>query len=456
MRLGNLAVLMFAVACINSASLHAQTAPQYHRLPNGLRVVLSVDSSAPLARIGVYYRVGSVNETPGREGFAHFFEHFMFEGSDSIKPGEFFDMVVSNGGRFGARTLYDFTKYNATVPTNALKLMLWAEADRMRNLRFDSARFENVRSVVKNEVRQQAFDRPYGRFVWIDMREAAFTKWQNSHSIYGDTPDGKMAALDAATLKDARQFFETYYVPDNAVLVVHGAIDPATTLQWIRQYFGNIPRGKGSRTSAPAEPRRTRELRASSQDRNANDPGLAVAYHMPPRKSPDFWTMGVINQLLGQGRDAWLHEYIVNQRALNDVVYTEISPRHGTMYTVGGPTLWAVYVIHDRKQSADTILAAIDQQISRLQSAPVDEQTLQRAITKALADFYGEWEAGRGDGRTDLLGQFALFDDDPGRINHIEAEFKRTTPARVQAVAREYLRLTNRVVLILKPKEISQ
>ena len=187
----------------------ATTEIQFHHLENGLRVALSRDTSVPLARIGMYYDVGSRDEPRGRAGFAHLFEHYMFEGSSQLGPGEFFQLVVSNGGRFGARTLYDFTKYTTTVPTNALELILWAEADRMRQLRFAQERLDAVRATVKSEVRQQAFDRAYGRFVWIDLPELAETKWENSHSIYGDTPDQKMDPLDSASLADVRDFFRT-------------------------------------------------------------------------------------------------------------------------------------------------------------------------------------------------------------------------------------------------------
>ena len=423
---------------------------EYHTLSNGLRVVLSPDSTAPLVRVGVYYAAGPREEPPGRAGFAHLFEHFMFEGSENLGPGEYFDLVTSNGGRFGARTLYDFTKYNATVPSHALELLLWAEADRMRGLRFDSKRFEAVRDVVKNEIRQQAFDRPYGRFVWIDIPEYAQTKWENAHSIYGDTPDGSMAALDGATLEDARSFFRSYYAPDNAALAIYGDFEPARTLAWVQRYFGDIPRSPNRPRADREEPRQEAERRRSRRDRNAPRPALAIAYHTPPPRSPEYWALAIIDQILVQGRDSWMHDALVRRRALTDDVEGGISARHGSLYTVNGPNFWTAFSYFDRDQSPDTVLAAMDGEIERLRSGPVDDQTLRRAVTKARAGFYAELDAARGEGRTDMLGQLALFDDDPRRINRIDAELRAVTPALVLATAREYLRPSNRTVLVLQ------
>ena len=424
---------------------------EYHKLSNGLRVVFSPDTTAPLVRLGVYYAAGPRQEPEGRAGFAHLFEHLMFEGSPSLGPGEYFKLVTANGGRFGARTLYDFTKFNATVPSHALELLLWAEADRMRATRIDSTRFHAAREVVKNEIRQQAFDRPYGRFVWIDIPEVAQTKWENAHSIYGDTPDRSIAAIDAATLQDARAFFQSYYSPDNAALAIYGDFDPARALAWVQRYFGDIPRGPSRPLLDRDEPRQETERRVTRVDANAPRPALAIAYHTPPPRSPDYWAMGIIDQILAHGRDSWLYDALVSRRALTDEVDGGLSARHGSMYTVNGPNFWTAFVYFDRAQSPDALLVAMDREIERLRSSPVDEETLRRAITKARASFYAELNAGSGEGRTDMLGQLALFDDDPGRINRIEAELRSVTPATVLATAREYLRPTNRTVLTLQP-----
>jgi predicted Zn-dependent peptidase len=374
----------------------------------------------------------------------------MFEGSPNLGPGEYFKLVTSNGGRFGARTLYDFTKFNATVPSHVLELLLWAEADRMRGIRIDSTRFHAAREVVKNEIRQQAFDRPYGRFVWIDIPEVAQTKWENAHSPYGETADGNLVAIDAATLSDARAFFQDYFSPDNAALAIYGDFDPARALRWVQHYFGDIPRRPSRPHLDQEEPRQETERRVTRVDANAPRPALAIAYHSPPARSPQYWAMGIIDEILVHGRDGWMYDALVRRRALTDEVDGGISARHGSMYTVNGPNFWTAFVYFDRAQSPDSVLAAMDHEIERLRAAPVDDETLGRAITKARAKFYAELNAARGEGRTDILGQLALFDDDPERINRIEAELRNVTPAIVLATAREYLRPSNRTVLVLQ------
>ena len=428
----------------------ATTEIQFHQLENGLRVALSRDTTVPLVRIGVYYDVGSRDEPRGRAGFAHLFEHYMFEGSAQVAPGEFFQLVVSNGGRFGARTLYDLTKYNTTVPINALELMLWAEADRMRELRFSQDRLDAVRATVKSEVRQQAFNRAYGRFVWIDLPELAETKWENSHSIYGDTPDQKMDALDSASIADVRDFFRTYYSPANAVLAIDGDIDPVAVMAMVRRHFGGIPRGPARPRVAADEPRQLEERRHTLTDRNAPRPALAIGYHSPPRSSPDFWPMLIITHLLVDGPDSWMYEG-VTRAGMTDWVYGGVSSRHGSIYTTGGRNFWSAYTFHDAKVSADSLLAAMDRVIERVRNEPLDEATLGRAITKARADYLGQWSQGLGEGRLDMLAQFALFDGMPERLHTFDRELRRITAADVQRAAREWLRPGNRTVVFLRP-----
>jgi len=426
---------------------------EFHSLSNGLRVVLSRDSSVPLARVGVYYAAGPRREPRGRGGFAHLFEHLMFEGSTQLGPGEFFKLVTSAGGRFGARTLYDFTKYNVTIPSNALDLVLWAEADRMRGLRINQERLDAVRATVKNEVRQQSFNRPYGRFVWIDVPELTQTRWENAHSIYGETPDGSIADLDSATVADAESFYRDYYSPANAVLVVQGDIDPSRVLPLIERYFGTIPPRPVGATTSVDEPPQIAEKRFKRVDPNAPRPAIAISYHLPPRSDPAFWTIAIIDQILIEGRDSWMHRALVDEHNLTEEIYGGISTRHGSMYTVNGPNFWTAFAFYDKSRSPDSLLRVMDEQIARLQAASVDSATLARAITKARADFYSELTANRNEGVVDMLGELTLFGDNPARINRIEDEFRSVTAQRVLSTARQYLRPENRTVLVLNTPE---
>jgi predicted Zn-dependent peptidase len=442
-----------AIAQKPSSATHLSIPVQFETLSNGLKVVLSPDPAVPLARVGVYYGAGPRQERRGRGGFAHLFEHLMFEGSAQLGPGDFFKLVTSNGGRFGARTLYDFTKYNVTIPSNTLDLILWAEADRMRGLRIDQARLDAVRATVKNEVRQQSFNRPYGRFVWIDIPELTQTRWENSHSIYGESPDGSMADLDSASVADADEFFAAYYSPANAVLVVQGDFVPARTLVQIRNYFGDIPRRSARPPVDRTEPKQTAEKRFTRIDPNASRPAIAISYHLPPRSDPAFWTMAIIGQILIEGPNSWMYRALVVEKNFTDAIYGGLSAQHGSMYTINGPNFWTAFAFHDKSQSPDSLLTVMDQQIARLQSAPVDSATLARAITMARADYYSELGAGRNEGIVDMLGQLALFGDHPSRINRIEDEFRSVTAERVLAAAREYLRPGNRTVLILNTRD---
>jgi predicted Zn-dependent peptidase len=289
--------------------------------------------------------------------------------------------------------------------------------------------------------------------VWIDIPELAQTRWENAHSIYGETPDGSMADLDSASVADAEAFFRAYYTPANAVLVVQGDFDVARTLSLVRHYFEDVPRRPAPAIPDRGEPRQLTEKRFSRVDPNAARPALAVSYHLPRRSDPAFWTMGIINQILIEGRDSWMHRALVEERNLTEAIYGGVSARHGTMYTVNGPNFWTAFAFHDKSRSPDSLLAVMDRQIARLQAAPVDAETLARAVTKARAEYYDELGAGRNEGIVDMLGQLALFGDHPSRINRIEDEFRSVSAERVLAVAREYLRAGNRTVLFLNTKE---
>ena len=454
-----------AAACASPATLPPAAAPapaaatavsarftvpvEYHTLDNGLRVVLSRDTTAPLATVAVYYNIGFRIEPRDRTGFAHLFEHMMFQGSRSLGKMEFIKLVQSNGGILNGSTRFDFTNYFEIVPSHTLETMLWAEADRMRGLQITQENLTNQQGVVKNEVKVNVLNQPYGGFPWLDMPQHANRNWHNAHNFYGDLAD-----LDAATLADVQSFFRQYYAPNNAVLVVVGDFQRDQTMAWIRRYFADIPRVALAAKPDITEPPQTAERRASREDPLARRPALAFAYHMPPRHSPEYWAMGLIDQIVLQGRDSRLHQELVQRQGITGSVSGGINLL-GNMYNYDGPMLWTGSLIHDQNRSADSIIAIVSRVIEELRTTPVDPPTLQRAMTKVRSNLYNTMEGTGGFGRADLLAVYALFDDDPARINQIEANFARVTPELILRTAQEYLRPTNRTVLTIEPRKLT-
>jgi predicted Zn-dependent peptidase len=418
----------------------------YRRLDNGLRVVLSDDHFAPIVAVGVYYHVGMRLEPRGRTGFAHLFEHLMFQGSQQLEKMELVRLVQQHGGTLNGSTRYDFTNYYQVVPKNALDLMLWAEADRMRGPVITQAELDNQRDVVKNEVRVNVLNRPYGGFPWLDLNEHAFTNWHNAHNGYGDMVD-----LDAASLDDAHDFFARYYSPANAAVVLVGDIAVESAFEAVARYFGDMP----ARDIAPAadlsEPRQEAERRASKVDHLANRPALAFGYHTPHRDSAEFFAMGLLDQLLLQGDDSLLHRELVRRRGITAEVTGGMNFL-GNMYSATTPLLWSGSLVHDIDTSPDAILDAVDEALAPAREGKIDLAQLERARVKARSAFYDQMAGARypGIGRADLLACFALFDDDPTRINGIDERYDAVTPELLAQTASEYLRPSNRTVVALE------
>ena len=419
---------------------------EYHKLDNGLKVVLSPDHTSPKAVVAVYYGIGFRIEPRDRTGFAHLFEHMMFQGSQNLGKMEFIKLVQSNGGILNGSTRFDFTNYFEIVPSHTLEMALWAEADRMKGLAINQDNLTNQQGVVTSEVRVNVLNRPYGGFPWLDMPQYANSNWYNSHNFYGELKD-----IQAATLSDVQNFFKTYYAPNNAAMAVTGDFDSKQTLAWIKKYFGDIPSQKVPPTPDISEPRQEQEKRATKPDPLATRPALAFSYHMPPRGTPEYYAMGVLDEILVQGKDSRLYQALVQKNGLTGSVSGAINEL-GNMFDIKGPVLFTVSLFHDKDKSADQILKVVDEEIEKLRAAPVDKETLARAVVKTRSDLYDNIDSLFGFGRADLLASFALFDDDPGKINGLEGEFRKVTAELIQKTAREYLRPTNRTVLVIEPK----
>lgn len=419
---------------------------QYYKLPNGLRVVLSPDHTAPTICVAVYYHIGFRIEPKDRTGFAHLFEHMMFQGSRNLGKMEFIKLVQQNGGILNGSTRFDFTNYFEVLPSNKLETALWAEADRMGGLAVNEENLTNQKGVVGNEVKVAVLNQPYGGFPWLDMPQYANTNWYNAHNFYGALDD-----INAATLTDVQAFFKTYYAPNNAALAVVGDFDPAQAKQWVEKYFGPIQASQLPPPPDLKEPSQEKEKWATKPDPLIQRPAIAFAYHMPDRGTPEYYAMGLLDQILVQGNDSLLYQELVQKRGLTGDVGGGINYL-GNMYDYAGPMLWMANLTYDPATSPQDIMKDVDSVINPLLEKPVDQKMLDRARVKLRSSLFDNLGQFGGFGLADLLASYALFDDNPGRINSLEAEFAKVTPALVQKTAQEYLRPTNRTVLVDEPK----
>ena len=448
--LGAVAGVMLAV--VGSGALPAPPASQlkvpveYYKLPNGLRVVLSQDHTSPTVCVAVYYRIGFRVEPKDRTGFAHLFEHMMFQGSQNLGKMEFIKLVQQNGGVLNGSTRFDFTNYFEVLPSNKLETALWAEADRMNGLAVNEDNLKNQQGVVGNEVKVNVINRPYGGFPWLDMPQYANSNWYNAHNFYGDLKD-----IEAATLSDVQAFFKTYYAPNNAALAIVGDFESAQARQWVEKYFGGIKPSDLPPQPDLSEPKQEKEKRAIRVDPLAKRPAIAIAYHLPERNTPEYYAMGLLDQILIEGDDSLEYQELVQKQGLTAQVNGGINYL-GNMFNYKGPMLFMADLRYDPATSPDTIVKAWDRALEPLRTKPVDQALLNRSRVKLRSGLYDNMGQLAGFGLADLLASFALFDDDPGRINSLVTEFDKVTPELIQKTVQEYLGPENRTVLVLETK----
>ena len=416
----------------------------YYKLDNGLKVILSQDTTAPTAIVAVYYNIGFRIEPRDRTGFAHLFEHMMFQGSENLGKMEFIKLVQQNGGVLNGSTRFDFTNYFEILPAHKLETVLWAEADRMKGLAITQENLTNQQGVVKNEVKVNVLNQPYGGFPWLDMPQYANENWFNAHNFYGDLED-----LDAATLEDVQKFFDTYYAPNNAALAVVGDFDPQEVKQWIDKYFAQIPSADIPALPDISEPKQTEEKRFTKDDPLANKPAVAVAYKMPQRNTPEYYAMGLLDQILLQGDNSLLTQELVKAKGYTSDVNGGINYL-GNMFNYNGPMLWMFDLKYDSTTPQDSIMTSVDKVISQV-AGGVTQEMIDQAIVKMRSQLYDNVGGFFGVGRADLLATFALFDDNPGRINTLESEFKKVTPELINKTVEEYLSKNNRTILTVNP-----
>lgn len=433
----------FAQKTTRDASIPQVKFTEY-RLANGLRVILSVDRAAPVVAVSVTYDVGSRNERPGRTGFAHLFEHMMFQGSQNVGKGEHMLLVQDNGGSMNGTTNQDRTNYFETVPANQLELALFLEADRMRSLDISQANLDNQRAVVQEERRQSYDNQPYGAMQEA-MLDLAYSNFAYKHSTIGS-----MADLNAATLDDVREFFKTYYAPNNAVIAVVGDFNADNARKLIEKYFGDIPR-----QPAPAAVDITEQPLGGEKRKVLSDPlarltRYEAAYKTVAGNHPDAEALSMLGSILSSGRTGRIYEAIVEKRlALN---------ASAGGFPGRGIGLFSFSATLPPNGRLEALEKAFDAEIERIKSEGVTTEEVSKAKTQARARLLVGGGGGRGGGglmsalgKANALSQNAVYYNDPGRINTQLSRLGTVTAADVKRVAATYLNKDNRVVLIAEP-----
>ena len=420
---------------------------EHKTFANGLGVVVAPDSTAPVVTVGVYYKIGFRLEPRGRSGFAHLFEHMMFQGSENAPKMQHIKLVNSSGGVLNGSTMYDVTNYFEAVPSNALERMLWLEADRMRALKVDDENLRNQRDVVKEEVCVNVMNQPYGGFPWLDMPPVAFRNWANAHNFYGDFAD-----LDAASLADVQTFFRAYYVPNNAVLLILGDVNLADGFSLAERYFGNIPAGAPPQFADPTEPKQAEERRGHVVEKFGTLPAMAVGYVMPTRRTSDWCAMALLDQALHGGRAGRVYRELV----LEKQIAVEADGGVDDIFGYDGPSQMTTRIFHKPEISSEDTLAAFDEIVRIMQEKGISDSELDQLKIKWRSDYFATLEGGRGGhmpkyGLMHLLACFTLFDGEPQLVNTILDGFLAVTKQQVQDAARKYLQPQNRAIVFRKP-----
>jgi predicted Zn-dependent peptidase len=394
------------------------------KLANGLRVIIAVDRTAPVYGISVTYNVGSRNERPGRTGFAHLFEHMMFEGSANVGKGEHFILVFNNGGNMNGTTNEDRTNYFEELPKNQLDLGLYLESDRMRSLAVNQSNLDNQRNAVQEERRLGEDNQPYGH-AFLDIDNLAYDNFAYKHSTIGEMSD-----LNAASVKDVQEFFRMYYAPNNAVLTLVGDLDPAATLLKVKKYFGTIPTQPTPPAVDMTEPPHYGERRETIHDPLARTPMVIMAYHIPAGNTAENEAFHVLANVMGQGESSRLYQRLVKEKQFATQVFVQADERRG-------PSLLYFYAFLRPGVKPEDCEAAIRDEVAALQKGGITAEEIDKARVQFLR---GQIQTRQSDLYTAMrIGQYAVYFNDPNLINTVVDKFNAVTADQVKAVAQKYL-----------------
>jgi len=419
------------------------TFPEIHRttLANGLQIVFLEDHSTPIVHAEVWYHAGSKNERPGRTGFAHLFEHMMFKGSKNVEPEGHPSYISSVGGQSNAYTNEDATVFWETVPAQYLPLVLWLEADRLASLRIDEGVFKTEREVVKEERRMRIENQPYGRLQEI-IADHAFTVHPYKHPVIGSMKD-----LEAASIADVREFFQTYYVPNNATAVLVGDFDSKEALALATQYLGRVPKSdKAVPRDIAKEPPQTKERRLTITEEWPL-PAVVVAHHITFDGNPDSYPLHVAAKILSDGQSARIYRKLVYEKGIALAAF-------GSGNIIEDPNLFfAVAIVqpgHTTEEATNALIAELD----RLRTEPVTAAELQQAKNQSARDYVLGRESNQS--KAEQLGHAVVIHNDIKTADGEFDIFQGLTAADVQRVARTYFTPENRVVLTILPKGASK
>ncbi len=420
-------------------SAQAQTDIEFEEydLPNGLHVILHEDHSTPIVAVSVLYHVGSKNEKAGRSGFAHFFEHLMFEGSPNIERGEYMKIVQANGGALNANTSFDRTYYYEILPSNQLELGLWLESERMLQATVDMEGVETQREVVKEEKRLRIDNQPYGSFQ-EKMFGAAF-----KGSYYEIPPIGTMEDLNAAEIADFADFYETFYAPNNATLSIAGDIDPDEAKVWIEKYFGGIPAGTKEVPRPSQEPP---ALSGEVIDTVYDDiqlPGVIIGYRSPKQGTKEAYAMDMISTVLSDGQSSRLYKTLVDDKQLGLVVQS-------FPFTLENAGLFITFGLANQGVDLSEFRTAIDEETAKMTTEMITEKEYQKIQNQLENDFVST--NGSMAGIAESLANYHVYLGDANLINTEIEEYRNIDREYLLEVAKKYLRPENRVVLIYLPK----
>jgi zinc protease len=410
------------------------------KLKNGLRVILAEDPSAPTYSICVTYNVGSRDERPGRTGFAHLFEHMMFQGSANVGKGEHFILVQNNGGIANGTTNAERTNYFETLPANQLELGIFLEADRMRALNITQANLDNQRLTVQEERRQSFDNRPYGK-TYEAVIETAYDHFAYRHSVIGSMED-----LNAATVEDAVDFFRTYYAPNNAVLSLVGNFQSDVALGLIKKYFESIPAQPAPPAVDIAEPPQKAERRKVIEDAFAQAPRLDIVFKAPPGNTADWYALSVLGQVLSAGVSSRLYQKLIKDRELALSASAGPDERRG-------PSLFWFSITARPGTDLIALEKLVYEEIERLQ----DEEIADWELTKVRMQLRRQRSQQRYStrARANTLGHYAVYYNDPELINSAQHKYNQVTKADLQRVARAYLKESQRTVVTTLPKPVA-